>query len=37
MCLARGMIFEYQIHSYMTSKKDTFKTICIYENLPLSA
>ena len=24
---------KYQIHSYMTSNMDDFKTICIYENL----
>ena len=28
---------KYQIHSYTTSNMDNFKTICIYENLPISA
>ena len=28
---------KYQIHSYTTSNMDDFKTICIYENLPISA
>ena len=28
---------KYQMHSYTTSKMDDFKTICIYENLPIFA
>ena len=28
---------KYQIHSYTTSNMDDFKTICIYENLPIFA
>ena len=30
-------IYIYQIYSNMTSNMDDFKTICIYENLPISA
>ena len=28
---------QYQIHSYTTSNIDVFETICIHENLPISA
>ena len=28
---------KYQIHSFTTSNMDDFKTICIYENLPIFA
>ena len=28
---------KYQMHFYMTSNMEDFKTICIYENLPIFA